>query len=353
MKSKRARIQRCKAATQQQQEPTPQDTAPTEPEDDLHLATAAAQTQEFVPSKTFLGQISGFAFRNGCEGVGYYRDNPPCSTASGTTTSPIQNAVIQLDDLIRDLRGDGCSDNSGNARSNSGSMVRATGNRKKQDRKKRRRGRRRALAPPRIWSGEMDVAQSDWREEGLVAVDSLNANCYNSAKDYLDRSAADVVLMQETKTLKKDHQRLTTNAASKGWRAVHNHAVEAGGGAASGGVAALARNHYGVDEYMVIPATGESHRMMAAQATIAINGGITVMSLYLHHSEGLSEANRHILEAAAAFLATIQGPWIVAAGWNMLPEVLIASKWPELVGGGGEGARRTYMRSKLLRQLCS
>ena len=95
----------------------------------------------------------------------------------------------------------------------------------------------------------------------------------------------------------------------------------------------MARSHFDVDEYALVPAAGEGHRMIAAQTTVAVRGGITVMSLYLHHSEGLSEANKLILEAAAAFLATVRGPWIVAADWNMTPETLAASKWPDLVGG--------------------
>ena len=73
--------------------------------------------------------------------------------------------------------------------------------------------------------------------------------------------------------------------------------------------------------------------MVAGQATVAMRGGIRFISLYLRHSEGMSESNREILEAAAAFLASVSGPWVVAADWNITPQVLEQSRWPELVGG--------------------
>ena len=89
----------------------------------------------------------------------------------------------------------------------------------------------------------------------------------------------------------------------------------------------------GIERYHAVPADGEAHRMIAGQATVAIKGGVSFVSLYLHDSEGLSEKNLEVLEAAAAFLASIRGPWVVAADWNMTPETLTASGWPELVGG--------------------
>ena len=50
-------------------------------------------------------------------------------------------------------------------------------------------------------------------------------------------------------------------------------------------------------------------------------------------SEGLSEANVAILEAAAVALRSLHGPWIVEDDWNVLPEVLAASRWLDLVDG--------------------
>ena len=57
------------------------------------------------------------------------------------------------------------------------------------------------------------------------------------------------------------------------------------------------------------------------------------MSIYLRCSEGLSEANQFILEEAKAILLTVIGPWIIAADWNISPEILAESGWLQLVGG--------------------
>ena len=57
------------------------------------------------------------------------------------------------------------------------------------------------------------------------------------------------------------------------------------------------------------------------------------MSLYLRCTEGLSEANKAILEEATAALATVAGPWIIAADWNFSPLVLAESGWLKIVGG--------------------
>ena len=58
------------------------------------------------------------------------------------------------------------------------------------------------------------------------------------------------------------------------------------------------------------------------------------MSLYLRCTEGLSEANQAILEEASAALATVVGPWIVAADWNISPLLVLAeSCWLKIVGG--------------------
>ena len=40
-----------------------------------------------------------------------------------------------------------------------------------------------------------------------------------------------------------------------------------------------------------------------------------------------------ILQELAIALKALKGPWVVAGDWNLTPEVLRASRWPELVGG--------------------
>ena len=47
---------------------------------------------------------------------------------------------------------------------------------------------------------------------------------------------------------------------------------------------------------------------------LSIAQGCTLVSLYLRHSVGLSADNRKLLEEAAAELAQIKGPWVIADG---------------------------------------
>eukprot|EP00973_Karenia_brevis_P021664 2980076-Karenia_brevis.AAC.1 len=57
------------------------------------------------------------------------------------------------------------------------------------------------------------------------------------------------------------------------------------------------------------------------------------MSIWLRDSEGLSEANMLLLEAAAVSLGTATGPWIVGGDWNISPQLLAQSGWLQMVQG--------------------
>ena len=58
-----------------------------------------------------------------------------------------------------------------------------------------------------------------------------------------------------------------------------------------------------------------------------------MVSLYLRHSEGMSPENARILEAVAARLALHNGPWVLAGDFNMTPQQLALSGWPDIVQG--------------------
>ena len=57
------------------------------------------------------------------------------------------------------------------------------------------------------------------------------------------------------------------------------------------------------------------------------------MSVYLCCSEGLSRRNLDLLQSLAQVIDSLHGPWIVAADFNMSPEVLRSSGWLNLVHG--------------------
>ena len=63
--------------------------------------------------------------------------------------------------------------------------------------------------------------------------------------------------------------------------------------------------------------------MLAALCT----GGVQVVSLYLHHGEGLSDRNWQILLTVGEALRSLGAPFILAGYFNMDPEVIAATPW--------------------------
>ena len=80
-------------------------------------------------------------------------------------------------------------------------------------------------------------------------------------------------------------------------------------------------------------AEASAHRLGISWIDAVLRGGINCMTVYLRHSEGLSEANQGLLEEAAVALGTLKAPWIAAGDWNMSPQVLASSNWLQMVNG--------------------
>ena len=65
-----------------------------------------------------------------------------------------------------------------------------------------------------------------------------------------------------------------------------------------------------------------------------------VLSVYLWHSEGLSERNRLILEAAGEAIETFGGAWMLAGDFNMTPEDL--QRWRTRLGPEARRCQSTH-----------
>ena len=63
-------------------------------------------------------------------------------------------------------------------------------------------------------------------------------------------------------------------------------------------------------------------RLAVAWVEGVLRGGVMVVSSYIWHSEGLTERNSALLDAAGATVAEFGGPWIIGADWNMTPAEL-------------------------------
>ena len=78
-------------------------------------------------------------------------------------------------------------------------------------------------------------------------------------------------------------------------------------------------------------------RLCVAWIDAVVKGGIMAGSLYLWHTEGLSERNRGLLNAFAEQVFAYSGPWSLQGDFNMSPNVLLDSEWGaawlKLIGG--------------------
>ena len=108
-----------------------------------------------------------------------------------------------------------------------------------------------------------------------------------------------------------------TNVDEHGWRAAAKPAELTPAGLPPGGAAVLCKEGYQVEQVAHFDVTDHLNRLTFAHVPVAIRGGILFVSLYLRHSEGMSDANKAILEELAARLAAHTGPWLVAGDFNM------------------------------------
>ena len=72
---------------------------------------------------------------------------------------------------------------------------------------------------------------------------------------------------------------------------------------------------------------------MFAHVDAWVPGGVALINAYFYTTEGLSERNWAILGAIGIFTHSLGIPWILAADFNMSPDVIAASGWLESVAG--------------------
>ena len=151
----------------------------------------------------------------------------------------------------------------------------------------------------------------------------------------MEKSAADVTLVQEVKTAEVAGCCAAERAAARaGWSLSVTQAVRTDKGGVSAGVAVAARSHFGMSRHKT---NAEMEccrgRIAANHVSIACKGGIHFVSLYLWCVEGLSRRNLDVLQCVAQLLASLHVPWVLAADFNLEPHVLQESGWLELVRG--------------------
>ena len=180
---------------------------------------------------------------------------------------------------------------------------------------------------------ECQTKDNSFRGHGLVAIDTVNPNASSAALEYLERSAADAVVVQELRTI--GPRTLATQRAAQraGWHLSSQHADTTEKDGVSAGVGVSVRSRLGLAVSPAgLPKTVWSRfhlRWVGAWA----RGGFHLGSMYLRHSEGASEANLDLLQQVAGSLRRVRGQWLIGGDFNMSPEDLAKIGWLSLVQG--------------------
>ena len=189
-------------------------------------------------------------------------------------------------------------------------------------------------SPHHIEAGIM-AASTAFRACGLWAIDTANANAWSTLRGYVARSAADVVVAQELKTLAGDAT-LSAEDALKTirWKGRIGPCTKGPGGGPSAGTAIMTRQHVGMTMPTCPYADECLHRFVINKVAAICKRGIHIGSLYLTDTVGPSSPdNLKLLDYVASVLMAIKGPWIIGGDFNCTPQQLIETGFVELVGG--------------------
>ena len=75
-------------------------------------------------------------------------------------------------------------------------------------------------------------------------------------------------------------------------------------------------------------------RFTIKHAGMMCKGGVHIASAYFHTGLELHHQKNHdMLQAIAAVLATVKGPWILCADWQNTPDDLQKTGWLKMVSG--------------------
>ena len=149
-------------------------------------------------------------------------------------------------------------------------------------------------------------------ELGLWAVDTFNANAWNSLFEYLRRTSADAVVGQETKLFAGDSvSSAESSLSTNGWRGRVEPCNRGPAGGASAGTLVTAKRCIGLSQPLCGQIEGKGRFQMQHVGAVC-RGGLHLGSVYLVDKVGpASPQNLAILDMIAEYLRLLHGPWIL------------------------------------------
>ena len=299
----------------------------------------------FVRFKTFDGFKQGYVFKMDSKGLGYYFDaKAETSSCANADVSGGGEAPMALPDYVRN-----------HAVGSYGSCaeivrwilplwqllfepVGTPAGRRRLPRKVPRRRQRRAgrssgisVVVPTC----MAAGSSFHRDCGAWAFDTVNPNGSSGMQKFLGISSADVVMVQEARVVDGDAIVSAQRGAKRsGWGLALTSAMVTESNGTNAGAAIAARSFFGMVQRRLaeVPVRFQS-RISCAHVGAFCKGGEHFISLYLWTSEGMSQRNLDLLQTVAMVVASLCGPWVLAADFNVTPDVLRQTGWLALVKG--------------------
>ena len=280
----------------------------------------------------FSGAKTGFAFKLGHLGCGYYPDGggkaveqPLQPAHGGPSITRLGSRVLLLDLLIPAEAG---SSGRGVIRPPAPELrrLRNPGT----QRGARRRGAKPAYA-------DVVTLNTSGKPQLLEALRHFKDSKAPDGSRY--KVAA--VCCQEHHAVGELWENLRYSAKRLGWQ-LHGAAGFAGEALrCRSGVGVAAPNHIGLAllgerQFDISPARSPG-KLTAAWLDGAIKGGILIVSAYLWHSEGATHRSLELLHAAGDAAASHGGPWLIAGDFNTTPEEMVGdeatSAWLHRLGG--------------------
>ena len=165
----------------------------------------------------------------------------------------------------------------------------------------------------------------------FLEVVSFNGNAWNSITDfmYANASPTRVVAAQEHRLRGDAWSSAVESTRKKGWKIMSNEAANTAQAQDSsslctsvGALVAVPNTlgtqyPYGSTTWDASP---KEHPGRIGIAWVDAFGGLYVVSLYLHTSEGWSARNTELVQHLAQQLAILAAPWVVAGDYNMEPD---------------------------------
>jgi hypothetical protein len=192
---------------------------------------------EFSKAKKFSGAWLGMVFKRGHLGVGYYRDEFVLNLKLMDHVSAAADAIpitISLDKIIP---------NGNTEATRTEDEPDTCPRRKRTSTGRKSKGEGLDMEWP---SDDSLAANSTFHAmQGHWAFETVNGSCWNTASEYLTKSAADFVGIQESKILEGSIADTEQAARNKGWKTAISPCILTAAEGKSAGTAVCCRTHIG------------------------------------------------------------------------------------------------------------